>query len=149
MPCEVTTDLVSPMIRTYSELCQIDSYVDRFEYLKLEGSVGKATFGSKRYLNQKFYKSYEWLHLRDKIITRDLGRDLGVFGFDIKGPIHIHHMNPMLVQDLVEFNPDIMNPEYLISTSYQTHKAIHYSNADMLVLPPVERTPNDTCPWKV
>lgn len=136
------------MIRTYSELIEIDSYADRFKYLKLSGVVGASTFGSRRYLNQKFYKSYEWLHLRDKVITRDLGRDLAFEGCDIAGPIHIHHMNPMMVRDLVEFNPDVLNPEYLISTSYQTHKAIHYSNEDMLILQPIERSPNDTCPWK-
>lgn len=136
------------MIRTYSELIEIDSYADRFKYLKLSGVVGASTFGSRRYLNQKFYKSYEWLHLRDKVITRDLGRDLAFEGYDIAGPIHIHHMNPMMVRDLVEFNPDVLNPEYLISTSYQTHKAIHYSNEDMLILQPIERSPNDTCPWK-
>ena len=136
------------MIRTYSELSQIDSYKERFEYLKLDGAVGKATFGSKRYLNQSFYKSHEWLRVRDIVITRDLGRDLGVIGYDIIGLIHIHHMNPVMVQDVVEHSSDILNPEYLITTSYNTHRAIHFGNEDMLVLDPVIRTPNDTCPWK-
>ena len=136
------------MIRTYSELSQIDSYKERFEYLKLDGAVGKATFGSKRYLNQSFYKSHEWLRVRDIVITRDLGRDLGVVGYDIIGLIHIHHMNPVMVQDVVEHSSDILNPEYLITTSYNTHRAIHFGNEDMLVLDPVIRTPNDTCPWK-
>lgn len=136
------------MIRTYSELCQIESYKERFEYLKLEGAVGKATFGSRRYLNQGFYKSDEWLRIRDYVITRDLGRDLGVLGYDIEGIICVHHMNPMIVQDVLSHSSDILNPEYLITTSYNTHKAIHYGNEDMLVLDPVIRTPNDTCPWK-
>lgn len=135
------------MIRTYSELCQIPTYKGRFEYLRLDGKVGAATFGSRRYLNQKFYTSEEWRHIRDVVITRDLGRDLGIEGFDIEGPIQVHHMNPMMIQDVVSHSADILNPEYLISTSYNTHKAIHYGNEDMLILPPLERTPNDTCPW--
>lgn len=135
-------------IRTYSELSQIKTYKERFEYLKLDGAVGQATFGSKRFLNQAFYKSPEWLRVRDIVITRDLGRDLGVEGYDILGRIHIHHMNPILSQDILSHSSDILNPEYLITTSYNTHKAIHYGTEEMLVLEPVERTPNDTCPWK-
>ena len=136
------------MIRTYSELIEIPTYKDRFEYLKLDGVVGKATFGSKRYLNQKFYTSYEWKRIRDVVITRDLGRDLAMDGYDIEGRIQIHHMNPMMIQDVVMHSDDILNPEYLITTSYSTHKAIHYGNEDMLVLPPLKREANDTCPWK-
>lgn len=136
------------MIRTYSELSQIETYKERFEYLKLDGAVGKATFGSKRYLNQSFYKSHEWLRIRDIVITRDLGRDLGIEGYDILGQIHIHHMNPILAEDVLYHSSDILNPEYLITTSYNTHRAIHYGSEDMLVLDPVIRTPNDTCPWK-
>lgn len=135
------------MVRTYSELCKIDSYKDRFDYLKLDGAVGVATFGSKRYLNQKFYISEEWKRVRDYVITRDLGCDMGVEGFDILGTIHIHHMNPIVSEDLIEKNPDILNPDYLITVSVSTHRAIHYGSADLLVLAPVERTPNDTCPW--
>lgn len=135
-------------IRTYSELIEIDSYKERFEYLKLDGAVGKATFGSKRYLNQEFYRSKEWYRIRDAVIVRDLGRDLGIPGYDILGTIHVHHMNPMLVEDIYEHASTILNPEYLITTSYQTHKAIHYGNEEMLVLDPIIRTPNDTCPWK-
>lgn len=136
------------MIRTYSELIQIPTYKKRFEYLKLDGVVGQATFGSRRYLNQKFYTSYEWRRIRDIVITRDLGRDLAMEGYDIEERIQIHHMNPMLIQDVVMHSDDILNPEYLITTSYNTHKAIHYSNEDMLVLPPLKREANDTCPWK-
>lgn len=136
------------MIRTYSELIEIPTYKERFDYLKLDGVVGKATFGSKRYLNQKFYTSYEWKRIRDVVITRDLGRDLAMDGYDIEGRIQIHHMNPMMIQDVIMHSDDILNPEYLITTSYNTHKAIHYGNEDMLVLPPLKRMPNDTCPWK-
>lgn len=136
------------MIRTYSELCQIPSYKERFEYLKLDGVVGKATFGSKRYLNQKFYTSDEWKRVRDIVIVRDLGCDLGFPGYDIYGQIQVHHMNPMIVEDVISHSSEILNPEFLICTSYQTHKAIHYGTEEMLVLPPVERTKNDTCPWK-
>lgn len=136
------------MIRTYSELCQISSYKERFEYLKLDGVVGKATFGSKRYLNQKFYTSDEWKRVRDIVIVRDLGCDLGFPGYDIYGQIQVHHMNPMIVEDVISHSSEILNPEFLICTSYQTHKAIHYGSEEMLVLPPVERTKNDTCPWK-
>lgn len=136
------------MIRTYSELCQIPSYKERFVYLKLDGVVGKATFGSKRYLNQKFYTSDEWKRVRDIVIVRDLGCDLGFPGYDIYGQIQVHHMNPMIVEDVIGHSSEILNPEFLICTSYQTHKAIHYGTEEMLVLPPVERTKNDTCPWK-
>lgn len=136
------------MIRTYGELCQIPSYKERFEYLKLDGVVGKATFGSKRYLNQKFYTSDEWKRVRDIVIVRDLGCDLGFPGYDIYGQIQVHHMNPMIVEDVISHSSEILNPEFLICTSYQTHKAIHYGTEEMLVLPPVERTKNDTCPWK-
>lgn len=136
------------MIRTYNELIQINSYKERFEYLKLDGIVGASTFGSRRYLNQAFYRSEEWKRIRDYVITRDLGRDLGIVGYDIAGLIHVHHMNPVMVQDVISHSSDILNPDYLITTSYQTHKAIHYGNEDMLILDPVIRTPNDTCPWK-
>lgn len=136
------------MIRTYSELSQIPSYKERFEYLKLDGIVGKATFGSKRYLNQKFYTSDEWKRVRDIVIVRDLGCDLGFPGYDIYGQIHVHHMNPMMIEDVISHSSEILNPEFLICTSYQTHKAIHYGTEEMLIMPPVERTKNDTCPWK-
>lgn len=137
------------MIRTYDELIKIPGYLERFEYLKLESKVGVSTFGSKRWINQRFYHSDKWLRVRDKIITRDLGRDLACEGFDILGQIHIHHMNPLMVRDLLENLDDALNPNYLICASYRTHRAIHFSNADILTLPPVERKPNDTCPWKL
>ena len=136
------------MIRTYTELSQIDSYKERFEYLKLDGNVGQATFGSRRYLNQKFYSSEEWKRVRDIVIIRDLGCDLGFQGYDILGPIQVHHMNPMIVEDVISHSSEILNPEFLICTSCQTHKAIHYGSEDMLILAPIQRTKNDTCPWK-
>ena len=136
------------MNRTYSELSKLNTFKERFEYLKLDGSVGKDTFGWDRYLNQVFYKSPEWKSVRDKVIVRDCGRDLGVEGYDIFGKIIIHHMNPMNLEDIAKRNPDIFNPEYLICVSHSTHNAIHYGDENQLMTGPIERTANDTCPWK-
>lgn len=136
------------MIRTYSELSKLSTIVERFRYLKLGGKVGEETFGFDRYLNQIFYKSKEWLAVRDDVIARDLGFDLGVTDYDIIGNIYVHHMNPMTKDDIL-YNVDILlNPEFLISTSDLTHKAIHYGNEDLLPKDPVIRRKNDTCPWK-
>lgn len=136
------------MIRTYSELSKLSTIVERFRYLKLGGKVGEETFGFDRYLNQIFYKSKEWLAVRDDVIARDLGFDLGVTYYDIIGNIYVHHMNPMTKDDIL-YNVDILlNPEFLISTSDLTHKAIHYGNEDLLPKDPVIRRKNDTCPWK-
>jgi hypothetical protein len=135
------------MLRTYSELVRFDSFKDRFEYLSLKGAVGESTFGFERHLNQKFYKSREWLLTRDEVITRDFGQDLGVDGFDIHDRIIIHHMNPMIPVDLIQGNTDILNPEYLIATTHKTHNAIHYGDASLLALPFVERRPGDTSLW--
>ena len=136
------------MMRTYSELSKLKTFKERFEYLKLDGLIGEETFGWDRYLNQVFYKSPEWRSTRDKIIVRDNGRDLGVEGYDIFGKIIIHHMNPMSLGDIANRNPDIFNPEYLICVSHETHNAIHYGDANQLNLGPIERTVNDTCPWR-
>ena len=136
------------MMRTYSELSKLKTFKERFEYLKLDGLIGEETFGWDRYLNQVFYKSPEWKSTRDKIIVRDNGRDLGVEGYDIFGKIIIHHMNPMSLGDIANRNPDIFNPEYLICVSHETHNAIHYGDANQLNLGPIERTVNDTCPWR-
>ena len=136
------------MMRTYSELSKLKTFKERFEYLKLDGLIGEETFGWDRYLNQVFYKSPEWRSTRDKIIVRDNGRDLGVEGYDIFGKIIIHHMNPMSLGDIANRNPDIFNPEYLICVSHETHNAIHYGDANQLSLGPIERTANDTCPWR-
>ena len=135
-------------MRTYSELSKLKTFKERFEYLKLDGLIGEETFGWDRYLNQVFYKSPEWRSTRDKIIVRDNGRDLGVEGYDIFGKIIIHHMNPMSLGDIANRNPDIFNPEYLICVSHETHNAIHYGDVNQLNLGPIERTANDTCPWR-
>lgn len=136
------------MMRTYSELSKLKTFKERFEYLKLDGLIGEETFGWDRYLNQVFYKSPEWKSTRDKVIVRDNGRDLGVEGYDIFGKIIIHHMNPMSLSDIANRNPDIFNPEYLICVSHETHNAIHYGDVNQLNLGPIERTANDTCPWR-
>lgn len=136
------------MMRTYSELSKLKTFKERFEYLKLDGLIGEETFGWDRYLNQVFYKSPEWKSTRDKVIVRDNGRDLGVEGYDIFGKIIIHHMNPMSLSDIANRNPDIFNPEYLICVSHETHNAIHYGDVNQLNLGSIERTANDTCPWR-
>ena len=135
-------------IRTYSELITLPTFLDRFEYLQLNGQVGKETFGFERYLNQKFYHSDEWGVIRDFVITRDLGRDLACDGYDIHERIYIHHMNPIEVRDIREATEYLTNPEFLICTTHNTHNAIHYGDSSLLVMEPVERTPFDTCPWK-
>lgn len=135
-------------MRTYRELSRLKTFDERFEYLKLNGFVGEETFGYDRYLNQLLYKSPEWRSLRRDIIIRDNGCDLGLEGYDIQGIIVVHHMNPISVDDLKYFSSDVINPEYLICVSVLTHKALHYSNKDLLPNLPVDRRPGDTCPWK-
>ena len=142
------TKTMSPIIRTYSELIQIPTLIGRFEYLKLGGKVGEQTFGYDRYLNQQFYHSDQWRSIRDYINSRDLGRELAMEGYDIYGKIYIHHMNPMIQRDIVCSNADILDPEFLICASHRMHNAIHYGDASLLILDPIERKPNDTCPWK-
>jgi len=136
------------MIRTYSELIKIPTYKDRYEYLKLSGEVGIDTFGFDRYLNQGFYRSIEWKRLREQIIIRDNGCDLGVDGYEIFGKIIIHHMNPINKRDLLDQTEYLLNPEYLICVSHTTHNAIHYGNSNILIQDPIERKPGDTCPWR-
>lgn len=136
------------MIRTYTDLIAIPTFVERFEYLKLMGSVGADTFGYDRYLNQIFYTTREWRHLRDQVILRDMGRDLAMEGYEIHGKIYIHHLNPISKDDIIERSDYLMNPEFLVCTSFETHNAIHYGNADNLRSVPIERRANDTCPWK-
>lgn len=136
-------------IRTYSELIRLPTFIERYRYLKLNGRVGEETFGFERYLNQRFYQtSQEWKGIRNHVIARDLGRDLGCEGYDIYGKIFIHHMNPMAIADIVEFNPDILDPEFLICTTFNTHNAIHYGSEALLIADPIVRRPNDMCPWK-
>ena len=136
------------MIRTYSELTMLPSFIERYRYLRIAGTVGKETFGFDRYLNQLFYKSDEWLEIRDYVIDRDNGCDLGVDGFDIEGRILIHHMNPISKEDILRRSKFLLDPEYLITTVKNTHDAIHFGNEDLLYTGIVERSPNDMCPWK-
>lgn len=135
-------------IRTYSELSKLETFLERFKYLQLGGSVGIETFGSERYINQAFYRSIEWKRLRDYVIARDNGCDLGVDGYEIRGKIVIHHMVPILPGDIQFTSEYLLNPEYLITTTHSTHNALHYGDDSLLTLPAVERKPNDTCPWK-
>ena len=135
-------------IRTYSELCQLSTFEDRFDYLRLNGTVGKDTFGFDRYLNQQFYRSREWKRIRDLVILRDNGCDLGIDEYEIHGRILIHHMNPISIEDLQHMSDFLMNPEYLICVSHRTHNAIHYGDESLIVGAPIERSQNDTCPWR-
>ena len=137
------------MIKTYSELSKLQTFEERYAYLKLSGTVGKDTFGYDRYLNQIFYRSQEWKSIRDKVIIRDDGCDLGVDGYEIHGRIYIHHMNPIMLKDIENKTEFLLNPEYLITTTHSTHNAIHYGDESLLPLIPKERTANDTCPWKL
>ena len=135
-------------IRTYSELILLPTFEERYEYLRLNGRVGEETFGFDRWLNQTFYKSEEWLSMRDKIIVRDNGCDLGISGRDIYSRILIHHMNPITKEDILRRSDILLNPEYLICVTPNTHRAIHYGNSNLLIKDLIERRPNDTCPWK-
>lgn len=138
------------MTKTYTELAQIDDYFKRFEYLKLGGSIGKMTFGGNRYLNQAFYTSPEWRSFRRDIILRDKGCDMAFEGIEISGELLIiHHINPIRIEDILNRSEGLFNPENVVAVSELTHKAIHYG--DMSLLPrlcPLERVPNDTCPWR-
>ncbi len=134
-------------IRTYSELSRIQTFEERFEYLRLSGSVGTSTFGFDRYINQTFYRSTQWKRARDIVIVRDDGCDLGVPGYEIYDSILIHHMNPISVDDIVHSEDWIFDPEYLITTTKNTHNAIHYSDASLLPKVVVARGPGDTKLW--
>lgn len=135
-------------IKSYSDLVQFDSFIDRFRYLKLNGQVSDPTFGSTRYLNQVFYSSPEWKRIRQKIIIRDEGRDLGVEGYDIYGRICIHHINPITLFDIEDRSSKLLDPDNLVCVSFDTHEAIHYGDESLLKTDPIIRKPNDTCPWK-
>ena len=135
-------------IRTYSELMKFDNFIDRYNYLKLGGKVGEETFGFDRYLNQQFYKSKEWLRLRDEIIIRDNACDLGIPDREIPSRIIIHHMNPITKNDIIDQTEFLLNPEYMICVTKRTHDAIHYGDESLLFTGLVERTKNDTCPWR-
>ncbi len=136
-------------LRCYSELIKLETFEERFEYLKLDGKVGEETFGFDRWLNQAFYKSKEWEQIRNEVITRDLGCDLGIQDREIIDEIIlIHHMNPITKEDIINKTDFLLNPEYLITTIDNTHRAIHFGNEEMLYKPPVERFKNDQCPWR-
>ena len=136
------------MIRSYTELSQISDYEARYRYLKLRGRVGDETFGFDRIFNQMFYRSGEWQRVRRDIIVRDCGCDMGVSGHEIGGRIVIHHMNPIDINDIRNSTEYLLNPEYLICVSENTHKAIHYGDESLIDHTLIERRPNDTCPWK-
>lgn len=137
-------------LRTYSELITLPTFEERFEYLKLNGKVGNDTFGFDRYLNQVFYRSKEWKRVRNQVILRDNGCDLAIDDRQIFDRIYIHHMNPLLPDDIVNRSSYLLNPEYLICVSFDTHNAIHYGDASLLPKTQViERSPNDTAPWRL
>ena len=135
-------------IRTYSELITIPTFEERFEYLKLNGSVGLETFGHDRYLNQILYNSPEWRRFRPEIIVRDNGCDLACEGYEIFGKILIHHINPITAKDILNRNPKVFDPENVITTVHNTHNAIHYGDEKLLITAPIERSRNDTCPGR-
>ena len=135
-------------IRTYSELIKLPTFEERYAYLRLGGKVGEATFGFDRYLNQIFYKSDEWRSIRDEVIIRDNGCDLGIEGREIESYILIHHMNPITKQDILDRSEFLLNPEYLICTIKNTHDAIHYGDENLLIKDPIVRRKYDTCPWR-
>lgn len=135
-------------IRTYSELILLPTFEERYRYLRLQGKVGEATFGFDRYLNQTLYRSQRWKSIRDHVIIRDNGCDLGIPGREIHGPILVHHMNPLTIYDIEHETDYLLDPEFLISTILTTHNAIHYGDESLLLLDPVERSRNDTCPWR-
>lgn len=134
-------------VRSYSEMQQFFTFEERYDYLQLRASVGETTFGFDRWINQAFYRSTEWKHIRDVVIARDLGCDLGIAGREIHIRPTIHHMNPMRAEDIDTSDPDILNPEYLITVSLETHNAIHYGDRSSLVSLLVERRPGDTSSW--
>lgn len=134
--------------KTYSELMSFKTFEERYRYLRIRGEVGVETFGSDRYLNQIFYSSKEWKKFRRDIIIRDMGCDLGVEDREISGQVLIHHLNPITIDDILNRRACLMDPENAICVSFNTHQAIHYGDENLLVLESIERTRNDTCPWK-
>ena len=135
------------MSRSYHELMHISDFEERFEYLALRGGVGHSTFGHDRWMNQNFYQSREWKQMRQFVIARDNGMDLGVDGYEIHAKITVHHIVPMTAEDIEYGNPMMLDPDNLITTTHDTHNAIHYGDSTLLRLPPVERTPGDTKLW--
>lgn len=135
------------MIRTFTELSRLQTFEERFRYLALNGSVGRATFGFDRYINQQFYRSRQWKMIRNHVIARDEGCDLGMRGYEIYDRILIHHINPIAKADIVEGVEDILEPEFLITTTHQTHNAIHYGDENLIPKALIERRPGDTALW--
>lgn len=135
-------------IRSYTELSALKTFEERFRYLQLNGVVAEETFGFDRIINQRFYRSPEWRSIRDRVIIRDNGCDLGIEGYEIFGRVVIHHMNPVRLKDFDELSDILLNPEYMIATTHATHNAIHYGDEGLLIKAPVERSKNDTCPWR-
>lgn len=134
--------------KTYSELSTLKTFEERYEYLKLNGVVGSETFGGNRYLNQKFYNSYEWRTFRRHIILRDGGCDLGISDRPIQGKIYIHHLNPINDKDIVDRDLKMLDPDNAICVSFDTHQAIHFGDEKILASDPIKREPNDTTPWR-
>lgn len=135
-------------IRTYSELARLETFEERYNYLRLRSQVGQSTFGYDRYLNQVFYTSSQWRSVRNVVIQRDNGCDLGIYGRDILDKIIIHHMNPLSVEDLENNIEDALNPDYLVCVTHNTHNAIHFGDSSLLNELPKDRTPGDTIPWR-
>ena len=136
-------------IKTYSELIQLPTFKERYRYLRLKGQVGRDTFGHDRYINQILYQRHpKWKSARDQVIIRDNGCDLGVEGYEIHGKIIVHHMNPITMDDIENESDFLFDPEFLICTTHSTHNAIHYGDEDLLIVEPIIRTKNDTCPWR-
>lgn len=135
-------------IKCYSELSRLSTFEERYEYLRLGGRVGSDTFGFDRYLNQIFYRSQKWKSIRNHVIIRDNGCDLGIEGHEINERVIIHHMNPLTLEDIEQESEYLLDPEFLISTIHNTHNAIHYGDSGLLIVEPIVRTKNDTCPWR-
>ena len=135
-------------IRTYSELITIPTFIERYRYLKLGGSVGKETFGFDRYLNQTLYRSPEWKQFRRDMILRDNGMDLACDEYEIVGKVLVHHIDPLTIQDVIRRDSKIFDQENVVCVSMNTHNAIHYGDESLLMIEPVVRTKNDTCPWR-
>lgn len=136
------------MIKTYSEMILLPTFLERFKYLQIGGTVGAETFGFDRYLNQSLYRTAEWKRFRNEIIVRDNGCDLGCDDRTIYGKILVHHINPLTVEDIVNRHSCVFDPDNVICVSLDTHNAIHYGDEELLMLGPIERKPNDTCPWR-
>lgn len=136
------------MRKTYTELVKLPTFLERYRYLKLNGKVGEETFGAERYFNQIFYRSPLWRAVRRDVIIRDSGCDLGIADRLIGGVIYVHHLEPVTIEDIENRRPWILNPEYLICASSNTHRAIHYGDESLLIPEYKERTPNDTVPWR-